>query len=186
VSVPGSQRFRGEQPLKFLVRALGPESPRIGYAPLESRTKPWAEEPPIEGWFPLSSGEQIGCDRPRSLVPPRERATLKPSTSLRKPPSRATEKTNAGRQNEIGQRAAEVCLDSLPHRRRFKRPPRAERQGWAGVLAVQATGDGVRERRRGAGEGPTRTWPSTGSRGPFRPIRGAPAEVVQFTPHCPT
>jgi len=90
--------------------------PGIGYAPLESRTKQWAQEPPIEGWFPLSSGEQVGCDRPRSLVPSRERANLEPSTSLRKRPSRAAETTNVGRQDEIGRRVGEVRLDSLPHR----------------------------------------------------------------------
>ena len=118
----GISTVQGRASIELLVRALGPESPGIGYAPLESRTKPWAEEPPIEGWFPLSSGERIGCDRSRSLVPPRERATLKPSTSLRRPPSRAAETTNAGRQNETGRRVAEVRLDDLPHRRKFKGP----------------------------------------------------------------
>ena len=39
-----------------------PESPGIGYAPLESRTKRWAKESQIEGWFPLWSGERHGCE----------------------------------------------------------------------------------------------------------------------------
>ena len=34
-----------------VVRA-GPKSPRVGYAPPESRTKPWPLEARIAGWFP--------------------------------------------------------------------------------------------------------------------------------------
>jgi hypothetical protein len=54
---PGIRADQGRASIGFLVRALGPESPGIGDAPLESRTKLWAQEPPIEGWFPLTSGE---------------------------------------------------------------------------------------------------------------------------------
>ena len=54
--------YRGEPSIGFLGWAEWPESPRIGYAPLESRTKRWAAEPQIEGWFPLSSGERYGCE----------------------------------------------------------------------------------------------------------------------------
>jgi len=79
------------------------------------RGKPWAAEPPAKGWFPLSSGEQTGCDRTRSLVPPGEIATPEPSTSPRRRPHRAAEITNAGRQYQNGQRVGEVRLDGLPH-----------------------------------------------------------------------
>jgi hypothetical protein len=74
------------------------------------------------GWFPPLGGERTGCDRTRSLVPSRERATLEPSISLRERPFRAPETTDAGRQNTTGQRVVEVRLDSLPHRRKSNRP----------------------------------------------------------------
>jgi len=54
--------FGGEHPFNFWSRMIRPESPRIGYAPPESRTKRWAQESPIEGWFPLVGGEPCGCD----------------------------------------------------------------------------------------------------------------------------
>ena len=41
-------------------RAHGPKSPRIGYAPLVNRTKQWAPESQIEGWFPPPGGERQG------------------------------------------------------------------------------------------------------------------------------
>ena len=47
----------------------------IGYAPRESRTKQWATESLIEGWFPPPGGERHGCkslpdcDRERASEP---------------------------------------------------------------------------------------------------------------------
>ena len=59
-----ANRLQGRASIGFLGWAAGSESPGIGYAPLESRTKRWAEaEPQIEGWFPPPSGERRGCDR---------------------------------------------------------------------------------------------------------------------------
>lgn len=46
---PGIPTVQGRASIGFLVRALGSESPRIGYAPLESRTKRWATESPSVG-----------------------------------------------------------------------------------------------------------------------------------------
>ncbi len=43
-----------------------PESLIIGYAPLESRTKQWATESQIEGWFPPPGGEPRSRDK---LIP---------------------------------------------------------------------------------------------------------------------
>ena len=150
---PGIGTVQGRASIEFLVRAFGPESPGIGYAPLESRTKRWAPESPIEGWFPPLGGERTGCDRTRSLVPPRDRATLEPSTSLRERPFRAPQTTDAGRQNSIGQRVVEVRLDGLPHRRKFKGPFAAGRRGRTGqgVMTRETGGD----ERRGADAGCT-------------------------------
>jgi hypothetical protein len=56
----GRKGFGGEHPFIRWSRRT-PESPRIGYAPLESQTKRWATESLIEGWFPFI-GERHGCD----------------------------------------------------------------------------------------------------------------------------
>ena len=60
---PRADRLQGRASIVWLGWAWWPESPRIGYAPLESRTKRWATESQIEGWFPLWSGERHGCER---------------------------------------------------------------------------------------------------------------------------
>ena len=72
-----TQRLQGRASKQILVPASWPESPRIGYAPLESRTKRWATESLIEGWFPLPSGERIGCEVLRHLA---TRALIEHST----------------------------------------------------------------------------------------------------------
>lgn len=100
----------------------GPSPPGIGYAPLENRTKHWAPESPIEGWFPPFGGERSGCDRMPSLAYLRRKATIKPSIPLRTRAPRPPETTDAGRQNTIGLRVVEVRLEGLPHRRKSKRP----------------------------------------------------------------
>jgi len=94
-----------------------PESPSIGYAPLESRTKRWANESPIEGWFPQESGEQYGCkviqEVSRKLGIENQNREDQSVVRLLK--------TDAVCQTRSTQRAGEVCLDSLPHRRKNKR-----------------------------------------------------------------
>jgi len=94
-----------------------PESPRIGYAPLESRTKPWAIESPIEGWFPHESGEQNGWKVNQEVS---ERLGTENQNRENQPVVRLL-KTDAVCQTGSTQRAGEVCLDSLPHRRKNKR-----------------------------------------------------------------
>jgi hypothetical protein len=101
---------------------------------------------PIDGWFPLSSGERNVCNKIRSLAPLRKRATLGPSTPLRKRPSRAAETRNAGCQNEIGQRVVEVRLDGLPHRRQSKRPPARKSKLRRGILEGRVRSGGIRHR----------------------------------------
>ena len=114
--------YRGVHPLNFWSRLSVPESPRIGYAPLVSRTKPWAKESPIEGWFPPVSGEHNGCNVVREV-------SGRPGNENRcreDQPVRSA-RVDAGCQIRSTQRAGELCLDSLPHRRKFKRivhPPR--------------------------------------------------------------
>jgi hypothetical protein len=55
-------RSHSEHPYTVWSRTMCPEYPQIGYAPPESRTEQWAQESPIEGWFPFSHGERCGCD----------------------------------------------------------------------------------------------------------------------------
>jgi len=105
--------------LNFWSRLPMPESRRIGYAPLESRTKPWAIESPIEGWFPHESGELNGCKVIREVS---YRLETENQNRENQPVVRLF-KTDAGCQTRSTQRAGEVCLDSLPHRRHFKRIP---------------------------------------------------------------
>ena len=59
---PRAHRLQGRASIGFLGWARWPESSGIGYAPLESRTKRWAKESQIGGWFPLWSGEGHGCE----------------------------------------------------------------------------------------------------------------------------
>ena len=143
----GISTVQGRASIGILVRASWSESPGIGYAPLESRTMQWAMEPPIEGWFPPPDGERSGCDRIRNLAPVRGRAAIERSVPLCEPPCPAAEATDAGRQNHIGQRVVDVCLDGLPHRRESKRRPRSERR-YGGVF--EATRDARPLRSQGA------------------------------------
>ena len=55
---PETRTVQGRASIELLGRAGGPESPRIGYAPLVNRTKQWATESQIEGWFPPPGGER--------------------------------------------------------------------------------------------------------------------------------
>ena len=57
-----ANRLQGRASIEILGWAWWPESPGIGYTPLERRTKRWAKESQIEGWFPLWSGERHGCE----------------------------------------------------------------------------------------------------------------------------
>jgi hypothetical protein len=108
----GQDGYRGEHPLKFWSRHSVPESLRIGYAPLESRTKPWASESPIEGWFPFEGGERAGCD---VLWEVNERPGIERHRRPKQPGRQTTK--DAVCQTMCTQRAGEVCLDGLPHRR---------------------------------------------------------------------
>ncbi len=82
--------------------------------PWESRTKRWATEPLIEGWFPPPSGERHGCDRLPGYDAELEERT--PHLALSK---RAGTSTNAdaGGQNMSLRRVRSVRLDRQPHRR---------------------------------------------------------------------
>ena len=58
-----ANRLQGTASIHTVGRGREPKPPLKGYAPLESRTKRWATESQIEGWFPLQSGERDGCER---------------------------------------------------------------------------------------------------------------------------
>jgi hypothetical protein len=111
-----AQRIQGRASKEILVSVFGPQSPGIGYAPLMNRMKRWANESPIEGWFPLSRGERSCCDVVRKTI-------VRPTLKHRPPRSRDRSRPNgvpdAGRHSFGARRAGEVRLDSLPHRRNF-------------------------------------------------------------------
>ena len=109
-----TQPIQGRASIVILVPAFRPESPNIGYAPLVNRTKRWATESLIEGWFPLTSGERTGCEVVRNSI-------ARPKLTHRLPRSKDQAKTgaapDAGRHVPGAQRDGGVCLDRLPHRR---------------------------------------------------------------------
>ena len=53
-------KVRGRVSIETLDSRIFSESPCLGYAPSEYRTKPWPPKAPIEGWFPLLAREQNG------------------------------------------------------------------------------------------------------------------------------
>ena len=110
--------YRGEHPLACWSRPPMPESPEKGYAPLASQTKRWANESPIEGWFPQESGERHVCNVIRVICGRHRRDSQRRENQ----PVRSM-KTDAGCQTRSTQRAGEVCLDSLPHRRQASPAP---------------------------------------------------------------
>ena len=114
-----ANRLQGRASIGFLGWAAGSESPRIGYAPLESRTKRWADvEPLIEGWFPLPSGERHGCDRlPGYDAEPEQRI----SHSALSTRSGISNDADAGGQDPEARRVGRVRLDRQPHRRKSNR-----------------------------------------------------------------
>jgi hypothetical protein len=83
----------------------------LGYAPLESRTKQWAMESLIEGWFPLPGGERHSCkslpDCEQDLA--RERC----STHVGRAPNLLW---TPGAQPMSARRNGHVRLDTLTHR----------------------------------------------------------------------
>jgi hypothetical protein len=125
----------GEHPFDFWSRVIHPESPRIGYAPPESRTKRWAQESPIEGWFPRGCGEPCGCDVIRDAKGERIASHGGPgrggsSLSLQRaqsclpsvnPPGSSAE-ADAGCKTERIRWQGRSCLDILPHRKKFQAP----------------------------------------------------------------
>lgn len=113
--------------MKFLVPDMHPESPLVSYAPPESQTKRWAEEPRIERWFPHRSGERGGCnvtgdaDKVRSsdhLRVEREGKRLHPLDRWRSKPSpwrfRGGLEADAGCETEKIRRMEENVLTSSP------------------------------------------------------------------------
>ena len=108
---PKANRLQGKASIEMLGWAEWPESPRIGYAPLESQTKRWANEPQIGGWFLLPSGERQGCEGPSDCdAEPASAPTLNRRTG------------NPNNADACGQkmgrwRVVDVCLDHWPHRR---------------------------------------------------------------------
>lgn len=120
----------GEHPLKSWSGTMCPESPQTGYAPPESRTKQWAQESPIEGWFPYQSGELSGCDVTADARGERTsyRHRLKcfgddpQSPCLLLHRERVghlgrTARADAGCKTESIRWMRRVCLDILPYRR---------------------------------------------------------------------
>ena len=109
-----ANRLQGTASIHTVGRGREPKPPLKGYAPLESRTKRWATESQIEGWFPLQSGERDGCERlPDCDADP---ASAPLPTLSRRPgnPNHA----DADGQKMSRRRVGKVRLDRQPHRRR--------------------------------------------------------------------
>jgi len=113
------------------------ESPGIGYAPAECRTKQWATESLIEGWFPPYRGERdcftVARNANESRTPnaERRRITARQSPAACDPRSPLLDHlvgsdhplrhaTSAVGCNTI-RTGGFVCLDIHPHRRNSKR-----------------------------------------------------------------
>jgi len=124
--------YRGEHPSNFWSWINDPESPRIGYAPLESRIKRWARESPIEGWFLLLSRERQGFAVNRDAIVTLMRDHLKsrrpwisPQISWVSLCTRSADQlfrpagADAGCKTMCTKRGENVCLYILPHRRKF-------------------------------------------------------------------
>jgi hypothetical protein len=133
-----TQRIQGRASIEILVPVFGPQSPTIGYAPLVNRTKRWANESPIEGWFPLSRGERPCCEVVRNK-------TARPKLKHRPPRSTDQPGTvdipDAGCHLHGTRREGEVRLDSLPHRRHLNPPNPSMPHG---IGAVQPLGLALR------------------------------------------
>ena len=125
---PRRQRFEGKHPSNFWARAVTSESPRIGYAPSEYRTKPWPHEALIEGWFPPygrgQSGFQVegsceGCWLPKRSPGASVRRT---HVGLRRSEDDPRTGVDAGwKKDEFVRRRATSFLDIPFHRRNFDR-----------------------------------------------------------------
>ena len=112
-----ANRLQGTASIHTVGRGREPKPPIKGYAPLESRTKRWATESQIEGWFPLQSGERDGCERlPDCDADP---ASAPLPTLSRRPgnPNHA----DADGQKMSRRRVGKVRLDRQPHRRVCKK-----------------------------------------------------------------
>ena len=127
---PGDSEVLGES-----IRELsGPEpnsseSPRIGYAPLESQTKRWAMESPIEGSFPLSTRRTKRLESHRSRHGTTRNLVTDRSSRVGTPPRPACNRFPMGRLRKTGGggrwvqelktlRMGSVCLDTLPYRKK--------------------------------------------------------------------
>ena len=109
---PEADRLQGIASIHSMGRGRGPKPPRQGYAPLENRTKRWATEPPIEGWFPRWSGERDGCKRLPDCDADPASAPLPTLSRRTGNPNHA----DAGGQKMSRRRVGKVRLDSQPHR----------------------------------------------------------------------
>jgi hypothetical protein len=116
---PETKSEQGRVSIVFLGRACRPESPGIGYAPLANRTKQWATESQIEGWFPLSSGERRSWKVTRTTGAETTPHSNPPGSNGRPGPA---ETTDAGGHAICRRRMGEVRVDRLPHRRKKKHP----------------------------------------------------------------
>lgn len=90
------------------------ESPRIGYAPLESQTKRWAKESLIEVLFPTLFGERRCYE-----VTGQKHNELESGLSITDVSSSSNDvTTSAGHRDEYhARRIGLVHLDALPNRR---------------------------------------------------------------------
>jgi hypothetical protein len=101
--------LQGRASIGYLGWAIRSEPPGIGYAPLEGRTKRWADvEPQIEGWFPPPSGERSGCDPLPGCDAEPEQRISHPALSNR---SGISKTADAGGQDLVRRRVGSVCLD---------------------------------------------------------------------------
>jgi len=168
--------YRGEHPTNFWSWIISPESPLIGYAPLESQMKRWAKESPIEGWFLLLSRERQGFDVDRDAIGTLTGDHLKsrhpwisPRISWVLIRRRIADQlfrpagADAGCETMCIKQGGKACLDILPNRRRFVSLSRSSRGRCGG-----RTGSA---RRNFAHVGPAGAPPGQASPGAGRKMR---------------
>jgi hypothetical protein len=128
--------FRGEYHLFGWSQPIVLESPCVGYAPLESQIKLWAEESRIEGWFPHLAGEHNCCNVTgcaENKLPSDREQTRYAWFKLQTPrvsshcifnanQSVKLVAVDAGCKTKNVQRTGELRLDTPPHSRTNKRP----------------------------------------------------------------
>ena len=127
------ERYRGEHPSNFWSRTQGSESPRLGYAPRESRTKRWAIRVPHRRIVPIIGVEndtatkspgspekrrEIRHDNPSHEMLPHHLVYTSSSQNGR---DRKAESGSGRWVQEPGiERMGRICLDTQPYRRNFE------------------------------------------------------------------